>query len=138
MENYIAANDIESDAVFEDYENFKNYFEKRVNFPKILNGRHSYIIFQHSINIRLLDFKPKTHLHYVRIYFDTPTFETISMDQSAKFEDMLSAIGGTLGLLTGFSLISGVEFLYFVLKIFVNMIQRNVRVQRRNVQSSAI
>ena len=27
---------------------------------------------------------------------------------------MLSAIGGTMGLLTGFSIISGVEILYFV------------------------
>ena len=32
-------------------------------------------------------------------------------------EDQLSAIGGTMGLLTGFSLISGVEILYFMVKI---------------------
>ena len=31
--------------------------------------------------------------------------------------DKLSAIGGTMGLLTGFSLISGVEILYFMVKI---------------------
>ena len=31
-----------------------------------------------------------------------------------KFVDMLSAIGGTFGLLTGFSLISGVEILFFI------------------------
>ena len=31
--------------------------------------------------------------------------------------DQLSAIGGTMGLLTGFSLISGVEIIYFSLKI---------------------
>ena len=34
---------------------------------------------------------------------------------------MLSAIGGTMGLLTGFSIISGVEIMYFALKIFFNM-----------------
>ena len=51
-------------------------------------------------------------LRFVRIYFDTPTLERITKDQAAKFVDMLSAIGGTMGLLTGFSLISGVEILY--------------------------
>ena len=49
----------------------------------------------------------------MRIYFDTPTFDRITKDRAAKFTDMLSAIGGTMGLLTGFSIISGVEILYF-------------------------
>ena len=39
------------------------------------------------------------------------------MDRAAKFVDILSAIGGTMGLLTGFSIISGVEILYFSFKI---------------------
>lgn len=56
-------------------------------------------------------------LRYVRIYFDSPTFDRITKDRSAKFVDMLSAIGGTMGLLTGFSIISGVEIIYFVCKI---------------------
>ena len=56
-------------------------------------------------------------LRYVRIYFDSPTFDRITKDRAAKFVDMLSAIGGTMGLLTGFSIISGVEILYFLLKI---------------------
>ena len=53
-------------------------------------------------------------LRYVRIYFDSPTFDRITKDRAAKFVDMLSAIGGTMGLLTGFSIISGVEIFYFV------------------------
>ena len=52
----------------------------------------------------------------MRIFFDTPTLERITKDRAAKFVDMLSAIGGTMGLLTGFSIISGVEILYFALK----------------------
>ena len=36
----------------------------------------------------------------MRIYFDTPTFDRIEKDRAAKFVDMLSAIGGTMGLLT--------------------------------------
>ena len=61
-------------------------------------------------------------LKYVRIYFDTPTFDRITKDRAAKPVDMLSAIGGTMGLLTGFSLISGVEIIYFACKIIVNFL----------------
>ena len=38
-------------------------------------------------------------------------------DRAAKFVDMLSAIGGTMGLLTGFSLISAAEIIYFFIRI---------------------
>ena len=43
-------------------------------------------------------------------------------DEKATFEDMLSTIGGTMGLLTGFSIISGVELIYFVIRIFVRLV----------------
>ena len=72
-----------------------------------------------------LDYEWKNKLRLVRIYFDTPTFDRIEKDRAAKFVDMLSAIGGTMGLLTGFSIISGVEILYFTAKIVWNMIQTN-------------
>ena len=65
----------------------------------------------------ILDFEWKNKLRLVRIYFDTPTFDRIKMDRAAKFVDMLSAIGGTMGLLTGFSIISAVEIGYFAAKI---------------------
>ena len=60
----------------------------------------------------------------MRIYFDTPTFDKITMDKAAKFVDMLSAIGGTMGLLTGFSIISAVEILYFSGKQLVNIMMK--------------
>ena len=60
----------------------------------------------------------------MRIYFDTPTFDRITKDRAAKFVDMLSAIGGTMGLLTGFSIISGVEIIYFAAKIILNFITK--------------
>ena len=59
----------------------------------------------------------------VRIYFDTPTFDIITKDRAAKFVDMLSAIGGTMGLLTGFSIISGVEIVYFAAKIILKIVK---------------
>ena len=60
----------------------------------------------------------------MRIYFDTPTFSRITKDRAAKFVDMLSAIGGTMGLLTGFSVISGVEIIYFLCNIVFNIIRK--------------
>ena len=36
-------------------------------------------------------------------------------------EGALSLIGGTMGLLTGFSILSGVEIVYFLLKFFMSL-----------------
>ena len=56
-------------------------------------------------------------LQFVRIYFDTPTYDRITKDEKVKFVDILSAVGGTMGLFTGFSIISGMEILYFSYKL---------------------
>ena len=72
----------------------------------------------------------KIRLRYVRIYFDTPTFDRIEKDRAAKFVDMLSAIGGTMGLLTGFSIISAVEILYFAANIGWKIIQNNKKIMK--------
>ena len=61
----------------------------------------------------------RQNLRFVGIHFDTPTFDRILKDQAAKPVDMLSNIGGTMGLLTGFSLISAVEILYYGAKILL-------------------
>ena len=71
-----------------------------------------------------LDYEWKNNLRFVKIYFDTPTFDRIKKDRAAKFVDMLSAIGGTMGLLTGFSLITGVEIIYFATKILWNRMKK--------------
>ena len=71
------------------------------------------------------EFEWKNKLRFVRIYFDTPTLERITKDRAAKFVDMMSAIGGTMGLLTGFSIISAVEIVYFMTKIVLNSRKNN-------------
>ena len=60
----------------------------------------------------------------MKIKFDTSTFDRVTKDQAAKFVDILSAIGGTMGLLTGFSIISGVEILYFATKVIINNLRK--------------
>ena len=62
----------------------------------------------------------KTGLKYVKIFFGTPIFDRIIKDKSSSFVDKLSAVGGTMGLLTGFSIISGVEILYFAVKFLLS------------------
>ena len=56
----------------------------------------------------------------MRIYFGTATFDRITKAKRVKFEDMLGVVGGTMGLLTGFSIVSGVEIVYYLLKIVVS------------------
>ena len=68
----------------------------------------------------------------MRIYLESPTFDRITKDQSSKLEDKLSTIGGNLGLLTGFSIISGVEIIYFAFKIVFKKIYRNVKDAENN------
>ena len=60
---------------------------------------------------------PPSTLQLVEIYFDTATFDDIEIDKKIKTEAQLSLIGGTMGLLTGFSIISGVEILFFLFRL---------------------
>ena len=71
-----------------------------------------------------LDYEMKMNLGFVRIYFDATSFDRITKDRSNTAMDKLSLIGGTMGLLTGFSIISGVEIAYFIIKIFLSLITR--------------
>ena len=87
----------------------------------IRNGKKVDIIYTVS---NILDYEWRNRLRYVRIFFDTPKFDRITKDRAAKFVDMLSAIGGTMGLLTGFSIISGVEILYFATKIIFSVLKK--------------
>ena len=63
----------------------------------------------------------------MQIYFDTATFDKIERDKKIKTEAQLSLIGGTMGLLSGFSVISGVEIIFFLFRLInvTNFIIRN-------------
>ena len=42
-------------------------------------------------------------------------------DIKVTLEAQLGLIGGTMGLLTGFSILSGVEIVYFLIKLFMSL-----------------
>ena len=71
---------------------------------------------------------PNTTLTYINIYFDSATMETITYSMKTDFETKLSTIGGTMGLFTGFSLLSAVEIVYhlgmFITKKFRKMCRK--------------
>ena len=67
---------------------------------------------------KCLGLNEKLTLKYVRIYFGAETFNRV------KFVDEISAIGGTMGLFTGFSIMSAVEIAYFGVKIIVQMVKK--------------
>ena len=82
-------------------------------------------LFFYSYTTSFLDFEiDKKKLKFIKIIFDTPLFDRITKDKSAKFVDKLSAVGGTMGLLTGFSIISGVEIIYFSVKICLTLFNK--------------
>ena len=67
----------------------------------------------------------------IGIYIDTPAFDEVTKDIAATLTDRLSTVGGTFGLLTGFSLISGVEILYFMAKSLMNFVNKKLLFQKR-------
>ena len=73
----------------------------------------------------MTEYQPKSDLRYVVIKFDVqPYYDRTIKDRAAKPVDMLAAVGGTMGLLTGFSLISGAEIVYFAVKIILGAFSR--------------
>ena len=71
---------------------------------------------------------PSSSLELVHIFFDTASYDEIVRDKKIKFEGQLSLIGGTMGLLTGFSIISGVEILYFATRFFAGFIKSKIEI----------
>ena len=59
-------------------------------------------------------------LKLIQIYFDTATYDEVERDVKVTLEAQLGLIGGTMGLLTGFSILSGVEIIYFFIKLFMS------------------
>ena len=64
---------------------------------------------------------PPSTLQIVQIQFSTSMYEDIERDKKIKTEAQLSLIGGTMGLLTGFSIISGVEIIFFLFRLIANI-----------------
>ena len=68
-----------------------------------------------------LDTSTNNNPQVVEIYFNTATYDEIKKDRKVTFEAQLGVIGGTMGLLTGFSIISSVEIIYFIVNFLLSL-----------------
>ena len=60
-------------------------------------------------------------VQFVKIHLATATFDKIEKDVKVTTEAALGLIGGTIGLFTGFSILSGVEIIYYLAKFFMSL-----------------
>ena len=60
-------------------------------------------------------------MQVIQIYFDTATYDEIERDVKVTINAQLGLIGGTMGLLTGFSILSAVEIIYYLAKLFMSL-----------------
>ena len=81
----------------------------------------TFVFVLQDFNYSTAEFQWSPNLILTRIYFDTPVIDQVTRDSSSKFVDKLAIIGGTFGLFTGFSIISGVEILYFASKFLMKV-----------------
>ena len=102
-----------------EFENLTNHANVK-NSPVLKSLMEAYDAYKHK-KVHNLVLKDSTYgtwyetvllpyhpLQAVQIYFSTATYDTIGKDASVTFEDMISAIGGTMGLFAGFSILSAV------------------------------
>ena len=61
----------------------------------------------------------------VDIFFGVATYDEIEKDVKVTLEAALGLIGGTMGLLTGFSILSGVEIIFYIIKLLFSLRMRN-------------
>ena len=62
----------------------------------------------------------EAEMYFIEIFFDISTFDKVEQDKKMTLEAQLGLIGGTMGLLTGFSILSGVEIIYYAIRFFAS------------------
>ena len=70
----------------------------------------------------------EAEIYFIEIFIDTSTYDKVEQDKKMTLEAQLGLIGGTMGLLTGFSILSGVQIIYYAVKFFASIRVRQVGV----------
>ena len=120
-----------ADVVFENSTNSENIKDKVV-LESLMQAYNAYKEIQ--VKNLIIEDEPRWYysvpavyhpLQVVQIYFSTATYDEIINDVSVSLGDQISAIGGTMGLFAGFSILSAVEVLYFMLKFLFSMMSKS-------------
>ena len=130
----VVYNNASRSKTFEDHATFEILIEAYNTYKssKVGNldiGNWDFQLSDHTWKDGVTKSAPYHPLQVVQIFFDTATYDKIEKDVSVTFGDQLGAIGGTLGLFAGFSIISGVEILYFVIKAFLSFLSEKKPIQ---------
>ena len=108
----------------EEYNKYKRDFVRNIEFDpsedKLSMRPLTASILSH-ISVHQLLQSRTTHCSSVQIYFDTATYDEIELGVKTTVEAQLGLIGGTMGLLTGFSVLSAVEIVYYGVKFFMSI-----------------
>ena len=100
--------------VLEEYKRFKRNFAENLVF----DPEKSFLNRRQIVPLAEKEYAP---LQLIQIYFDSNTFDEIQIGLKLTPESQLGLIGGTMGLFTGFSIISAIEIIYFVMKFFLSL-----------------
>ena len=105
------------------YQKYKTDWAKNIKFNKnkptqSKQYKFCLILILFFILASTVEFAP---LQLILIYFDTSTYDEIERDVKMTLTGQIGLIGGTMGLLTGFSILSGVEILYFAAKLIMSL-----------------
>jgi hypothetical protein len=106
-------------SLVERYSDYKSRYAQNIKFDSsnISKHRPRKLIVTFLLGATI-EYAP---LQLIQIYFETATFDNIERDVKVTLEAQLGLIGGTMGLLTGFSILSGVEIIYFAMKFFMRL-----------------
>ena len=106
----------------EKYNEHKNLFAKNLLFdPTSESFSESF----DTLSIFILSDSSVTYEpQVINIYFETGSFDEIEKGRKVTLEAQLGVIGGTMGLFTGFSLVSAVEIVYFVIRFVMSIFHK--------------
>merc|ERR1719266_1795069 len=97
------------EVITKQYSEYKSSFAKNLKFdPNLAN-------LTATINHRPLT--------VVQIFFASATYDEVNHDVKVTFEAAVGLIGGTMGLFTGFSVLSGIETIFFVAKFILSSLR---------------
>ena len=102
-------------TLLEEYENFKWQFVENLVFD---SGEAFLNKSQQRVPPVKLEYAP---LQLIQIYFDANTYDKILRGIKLTPESQLGLIGGTMGLFTGFSILSAIEIIYFAIRFFLSL-----------------
>ena len=109
--------------MLEEYKKYKDSYVHNIKFDSDTESLSKLLWFVHEYFLKfyLGSSMDEVSLKLIQIFFDTATYDEIERDVKVTLEAQLGLIGGTMGLLTGFSILSGVEIVYYIAKFFLSL-----------------